>query len=577
MTPIKKHIVFILIIIAATSIVYSGALKSGFIWDDRAFILENPSIRTISPASIIAFFTDRATVSSRELLSKDVWRPLVTLSFAIDHRLWGLDPRFYHIENIKLHIVSAILVYLVVLSLVGNGIAALAAALIFAVHPVQVEAVTYISGRSNVLFLPFFLAAVIFHIQNRRTEASRGIYYNLCLASFFLSLMSKEMAIALPFVLITYDIYFYRRPGIRPYARYYIPFILVAVFYILARLSVLGVVAQRHTWWGGGLITHLFTVVSSLFTYLRLLISPVNLRLEYMFSAPSMMRTQILLITAGLEAILLIIQLFRKDRIASFWFLWFFVTLIPVSNIVPFKAVLAERFLYLPSIGFAALAGLIVSRFFERFRSQRLLVGIFAGAFAAIIVFYGMMTIARNMEWHDEISLYSVEVHRSPENPRFHYNLGFAYVEEAKRTSQKDLAKDYYARAIQEFKRALDINPCFQQAYINLGSVYSDLKLHDLAAHYFRKALAIAEDPIAYTNLGVVYHHKMHYEKALRFYRRAIILKPDYAQAYVQMGNSYFLKGDYARAKKAWIRGAQLGATDPALPEAIKDLTKQGY
>jgi len=576
--PNRDHLVFIFIIAAITLLVYYDSFNNGFVYDDYPFLVENPSVRKLDMKSILADFTEMTSVSSDEKLARDVWRPLMTLSFALDYRLWKLNARFYHIENVFFHIANAILVYIATVLVIGDGFTAFIAAIVFAIHPVQTEAVTWVSGRSNVLFLFFFLSAFLAHVQNRR-RGPRTPYYFLSLIFFSCSLMSKEMAIILPLILILYDIHFFRK-DVRAGIGYYTPFFLVCVSYILTRFSVLGVIAQKGEWWGSGFLDTAFVTLKAVAEYVRLLIVPVNLRVEYMAPSPKAIAgTQALAVFMTLASVALLYAAVRRKKAASFYILWFFVALIPVYNIVPFKAVMAERFLYLPLIGFAALFGILFSKVNTAERMAPPVKYCLVSILVSVMVAYGMISISRNIEWRDEISFYTREAALSASNPRAHYNLGYVYAKKASETagSDKRTAGAYYALAIEEFKKAIALKPDSQSCYFALGNAYNALGWYDLAIKNFRKAAAIREDSYVYNNLGIAYYRKGMYDAALGSFRKALRLDAGHRNASVNLGNAYYMKRDYARAKQAWLRVIRSGRTEAGLAESVKALEKEGY
>ncbi len=192
---IKNNLALILILVAVIILAYYDSFNNSFIWDDHSFIVENQSIRKLDVKNIISYFSDwRATASNTDL-AHDVWRPLVTLSFAIDYKYWKLDSRFYHVENVIFHIVNALLVYTMTVLILGDVWIAFLASLVFSIHPVQTGAVTWISGRSNVLFLLFFLLSFIFHARNRIVPSL--IFFTLSLGLglplFLLAMFSGQL------------------------------------------------------------------------------------------------------------------------------------------------------------------------------------------------------------------------------------------------------------------------------------------------------------------------------------------------------------------------------------------------
>lgn len=573
----KEHLIFILLLASITLLVYSDSFNNGFIWDDHSFIEENPAIKTLNIESIKSFFTNCDTTAASKWLTTDVWRPLTIASFAMDYRFWGLAARFYHVENTIIHIANAVLVYIMVFLILSNGFAAFAASLIFAIHPVQTEAVTWVSGRSNVLFLFFFLSSFIFHI--RRKDAGMITNYGIALIFFALALLSKEMAIVLPLVLILYDMHYSDKKGLKYYIKHYSPFFLIALFYLMARYSVLGKISQKDAWWGGSMGSNFLTMLKALAGYVRLLILPFNLRVGYVVDVSKSLFDPDTLLAAIILSVLAVLYFsFRRKKEFSFFMLWFFVCLIPVYNIVPFKAIMAERFLYLPSIGYAALLGIMFANRRERFGANSAGRAVVTIIFIALAVFYGALTIARNMEWRNELVFCRKEVARSPDNAKFHYNLGLAYVSEAEKDPAcGQTARSYYALAIKEFHEGIRLSPKFVEGYINLANVYNRVGLYDIAIGNFKKSIGIKEDYRAYNNMAVAYYEKGDYERARKNCILALQLEPDHVNAIVNLGNAYFMKREYGKALRAWEYAAKKGEIGADTIANIQDLRKNGY
>lgn len=566
--PNRIHFLFLLILISVIFLVYYDSFNNLFLYDDLPFLTENPAVRNLDLNSAMSYFTDKDTVSSSRDLAKDVWRPFMTLSFAIDYKLWKLDARLYHIENTSLHAINAILVYILVALILGDSLAAFIAALIFAIHPVQTGAVTWVSGRSNMLFLLFFLSALIFHVKNRRSGV-RALYYCLSLILFVFSLFSKEMAIVLPALLILYDMHFYPIASIRKvhggaikyYVKYYLPFFLIAAYYLSARFSALGTFAQQENRWGGDIFTNALMTLKALAGYIRLIVIPVNLRVEYLVDAPrAVFDRDVLAAIFVLALAAALYRILRRDKAASFWMLWFFLSLIPVYNIVPFKAVMAERFLYLPLIGFAAIAGMGLSKLYKDPKASFAMRAGTVAALASLLTFYGALSISRNIEWRDELSFYACEALRSPMNPKAHYNLGFIYARKAKaaeRCDRKEAAL-YYMVAIEEFKNTLLLKPDSQIAYFGLGNAYNSMGKYGLAIKALRKAAALKGNADIYNNLAFAYYRNNMYDEAIASSRNALKIDPRHVNAWTNLGNAYSAKGEDGKAARALAMAAEL-------------------
>ncbi len=570
---VHRDLFFIIIAILITFVVYSDSFNNAFIWDDYCFVVENKAIRSLTPTHMLSYFSDYRTSSSSESLSRDVYRPLVTTSYALDYRLWDLNSNLYHVENTLLHTVNVFLVYLVVKSIVDSSAAALLAALVFGIHPVQTEAVTWISGRSNMLFLLFFLAALLAHISNAR-KATRPTMA-LPLVLFTLGLFAKEMTVTLPAVMLLYDAHFAPKKSVREYIEYYLPFFLVAVSYLAARRLVVGTLAQGE-YWGSNFFENLLTSCKAVAGYVRLLFFPVNLRADYTIEVSrSIAEPDTAIAVGALGAIAVLYGVFMRRRTVSFFILWFFVTLAPVSNIVPFRAILAERLLYLPLIGFAALLAVAATKTPKRARTLA------AVAISALVVFYGAATAARNKDWRSEITLYTKDLPKTPRSPRFHYNLALAYSREYLAGASKEKLKEsrpYYELVKKELEETIRLRPDHRDAYLNLGNIYNELGEYDKAITCFMHVLKMEENPDAYNNLGVVAYDRGRYDEAISYYKKALLLPWERSElGYSNLGNAYFMKKDYVRAKEAWKRVLMRDPENREIGENVKKLGKLGF
>jgi len=212
----------------------------------------------------------------------------------------------------------------------------------------------------------------------------------------------------------------------------------------------------------------------------------------------------------------------KKYPLVSFSIGWFFICLLPVSNIIPIQTFLAERYLYLPSFGFCLLSGYLLYRLYNLPLNQKGYSKVIAVIiFTFIAAFYLKASITRNTHWKDEITLCSVTVKQAPGSGIWHTNLGAAYSRQ-----------DEYQKAIQYYQKAIQINPALAKPHYNLGLSYHDLEEYEKAIQYFNKTIQLRPRfPKVYNNLGTTYIAIGNYEKAIQCYRRAIQLKPDFVDA----------------------------------------------
>ena len=445
----QEHLKAILLILVLGVITYFNAFANRFVWDDRALIIGNELIRDWK--HIPQIFTAELYRTSAP---GSFYRPIQTLSYLFDYSIWQLNPYGYHFTNLLIHIVNGILVYFIILLSLRytnkQYPIALFTALLFIVHPVHVQAVTYISGRADLLACLFLLIAFILFI-NGKTFLSR-IVSSL---SFIFALLSKEVALIFPVVLLAW-INFQRKrdsgkavePGLKPAS--VAPFFAIAFIYVVLRMTVLRfsdkILPQDLSLNFG---TRLLTSFKTLTYYIRLLLSPFGLHAEYMVEpVRSFFTIDFLMSLAGIVVItILLVWAYRTDRILFFWGIFFLITLFPVMNVIPINAQMSEHFLYVPSIGFfMVFTGMIysISRL-KRFHSYQWLPAVIL---TLIIFCCVVITIDRNADWRDEITLFQKTTESSPGSYRAHFNLGVAYYNAG-----------LYNEAIIEFRNALELNP----------------------------------------------------------------------------------------------------------------------
>lgn len=484
----KLDFLAIILLLAVGLAVYSNSLQNQFVWDDLSFIVRNDAIKSIG--NIGSFFTNAATLAKGEI-SRDTYRPLVALSFSLDYFFWKLDPFYYHLENILLHIINSILLYLLMRYIVGNAAGAFLVSLLFLVHPAQTEVVDWISRRGDVFGLFLYLSAFLIHIRLMKKPDNRQLLlYISMIACFAAAILFKETAITLPLILIFYS----RNKSIR----YYAPFIAVAALYAIARLNVVGPIAERG-WWGRGPLDTFLTMTIVLVKYVKILVFPYDLSADYILRLANGFDLRVAASMAILALVIIsAILLRKKERLFTFGVYWFFISLIPVLQIFPIKMLMANRFLYTPSIGFfMCLAGVVATQ--EGLAKK--------GAYlclCALTVSYCFTTVGCNKEWKDELTFFKINSERSQNSPLMHFNLGSAYI-------SKGMADE----AIKEFEKAVSLKAGLYEGHCNLG--YS-------------------------------YLSKGNIDKAVASYKNAIAASPTISEAYFGLGNVYFEKGDYAAA-----------------------------
>lgn len=514
---------------------YLNTWEAPFLFDDRAFITDNPKIMIESPGQL-------GKISA--LLEED--RPVMHLSLALNYYIHRFRLPGYHILNICLHIACGVLVYLFLLQLLvktryhemRSSIATLAA-LLFTAHPIQTQTVTYVIQRGTSLATLFYLLSIVLFIHGR--EKKRVTYYVLSLVAGILALLSKQIAVTLPLVILLYDFYFIRdgdMSRVRSVLPYYLLLLLLPIVLAIAYTQFdlfgwLHIQYQKRPFSPYQRVLTEFRVVCH---YVTLLIFPHPARLNIDHHIPLSLSPWAPPATFFAGAVLAVLVkigwgLARKRPVISFFIFWFLVNLILESSILGLELIFEHR-LYLPSIAFFSLAGLLVFDPASPIKHKVWPVVVI------VLALYGWGTILRNRVWGTELTLWQDAARKSPGKPRVLYNLGHALADQGR-----------YEEALSSYQAAVRHKPDMSAYYNNLGSVYGKLSRHQEAHDTYRQGLRLNPDsPRLYNNLGNAYKNLEQYEEAIAAYNKALTLKPDFYQALANLGVVYYQQGKYDAA-----------------------------
>ncbi|MBU1869784.1 MAG: tetratricopeptide repeat protein [Candidatus Omnitrophica bacterium] len=568
---------FLLIILLGIA-VYYNSLGAKFVWDDFALVRDNSCIKDLS--GLAQLFKKNIWAGIGE--GSCVYRPLQMVSFALDYSLWRLNVFGYHFTNILLHILVALSLYWLISILFRDKALSLFATLLFVVHPIHSEAVTYISGRADPLAALFLLFAFIFYLKH--LELKNSILLIISLVSFALSLFSRENALIFPAVILLYHFSF----KVKMRLAGFLSILALTIAYLILRLAGLGsFLPPEHI--ETTLLERLPGFFVAITNYTRLLILPLNLHMEY---GSGLFRFYDFKVILGfIIFVSLLIYAFKKrnaDKLASFSILWFFITLLPSSNIYPINAYMAEHWLYLPSIGFF----LIVANSLNLLRKKGRLKASIA-ILACLLLAYSFLTIQQNNFWRNPVVFYGRTLKLSPNSVKIYNNLGLAYYESSKpieaiacyekalkidprhASSLNNLGVVYRhmgkrQEAIDLFKRALAINPDSAEAYYNLGAIYYGFGKKEEAAGFYKKAMQINPHYAnACNDLGVIYKDLGDFDKAEVFLKRSLEINPDNIEAYNNLGIVYSLRGMQEEAASLFKEAIKI---DPSNPIAYNNL-----
>lgn len=478
-------------------------------------VLENRNVT--GKTTLYQLFFDKQVMT----FSGEIYRPLRDISYRVDYMIGGKEPFVYHATNILLHVITTLTVYWFLILFSKDGQVPLLAAAIFAVHPLHTESVAWVKGRDDILFALFYLLSFVMYLKYDYITGWKGRFYLLASISLFiLSLFSKELAVTLPLAIALYQMIFNRFKF-----SVLLPYFAISTIYMGLRTYVLEQVAQQEEYWGGSFLTTMLTMTKGIAHYVRLSFLPINQCADYLFPLASAVDTWVMLYLS-IFSICFALLILWGDRHVLWGGVFFFVSLLPVLNIIPIKIIIAERFLYLPLLGFSIVFATGLCAVFPPGKRFWVISG-------ALICFFALLTFQRNHVWSDEYSLWSDTIRKSPSNPRAHYGLGTAYASQGKMDE-----------AIREYKESIRLAPYYPYAFYGLGLVYDRKGMTKEAIALYRNALR--SDPThrdARYNLALLYNEKGMPEEAIKEYNEILKYDPNDFDALNALGLAYFQKG----------------------------------
>ncbi len=546
----------LLLVACVACLVYANTLSNGLVFDDVYLIKGQRAIR--NPWNF------RAILGGRyfgEIQNADpLYRPLTIWTLALNYAanrglgLPGEHPFGFHLANILLHalVVCALCRFLPEIGVPKE--AGLAAALLFAVHPIHTEAVAAVVNRSEMLAAFFGLAFLTLHARRRWTAA-------ICC---FLALWSKESAIAFLPLAIWADVCLGKKEWPR---RHYVTYALATAAWLWARNTVVGgrsllVPRPDNPLVDAPLVERLLTAGRVQLDYLRLQVWPVGLSSDYSYnqipvvssgSDPRFLAFAVL-VAAGLSASW---ALRKKHPIVAFSVVGYAVLFSPTSNFLfPIGTIMGERLAYAPSLLFCLLVGYVAWEWYcKKGRTVAVLLGV-------VLVFYGWMSFSRNRTWADEGVFNYTQARTAPNSAKAQYGAGRQYL----------IARDFN-RAITHLRRSLEISPERPSAWNALGSAYIEKGDLHSAVEVFQEAIGhYGNRPGLHFNLGRARQLLEEYPLAAASFRTAIGLDRTFTRAYINLGGVYFQMDRLPLAEEIWKQGLGLDPDNRSLQENLRAL-----
>ncbi|PIS21402.1 hypothetical protein COT51_03000 [candidate division WWE3 bacterium CG08_land_8_20_14_0_20_41_15] len=517
-------------------LVYANSLNGAFLSDDIAGISENPYLGTIKYVAL-----DKMTILRQTI-------------FAVTFALFGKTPALFHIINIFFHFGVCSFIYLILEKLTSRR-AGIFASLLFAVHPLLTESVSWISGGVYVQYSFFVLLA--FYLFLLFEKSKNKWFFLSSIISFVAALFSSEKAIVFPVILLSYLLY---QKTLKKYYLKLIPFFGISFTWGIILLGKIGNrlnVIQESNFRDSPALNPLKHGPISIFNYLKLFIFPKDL---------SFYHTE-MNFTSGQYALFAFVTIvffasiayfFFKRKEIFFWLSFFILSISPTMLPISFAWVVAERYVYLGIVSLSALTGII----FAQLDARNKIKWASRGVFATIIIIFAVRTVVRNIDWHNMDNLWIATAKTAPSSFVNHNNLGDMYARHGN-----------YEMAITEFQKAVELNPVYASAYHNIGNVYVQMSKTEEAIESYQKAIEIAPGLWqSNQNLAVLFYQEGKYQEAVDCLVKAISANPQNSLLFSNLGITYQQLGNKEEAAKAYEEALRLNPSNTQAQQGLQTL-----
>ena len=511
----------IVIVCVAVVVAHWPALSAkAMMFDDEQYLTMNPLVQNPSWSSAQRFLTEVLEPSTVE----GYYQPLTMISLMVDYALGGRDDNLmpFHRTSLALHAANTALVIVLLYLLFGQAPIAAAVGLLFGLHPITVEPITWLAERKTLLAMFFALWSLIFYLRFVRNNNHR--LYIVCLLMYLLALMSKPTSIMLPVLMLVLDYWPLGRWNKKAIEEKMPLFVLGGIFAVITFVSQsrTAIAAMPGIQSLNGI---LLTLCHNIIFYLYKIVWPANLSSYYPYPQPlGLSKPMVLAGVVGtcILAHLLVTSLRRTRGVLGGW-LFFFVAILPTMGVIRFGIVIAaDRFVYLPSIGLLMIVALLLGWFCRatgrmttlRRTTAIIVVVMLAGAEAVV-------TRRHLAHWRDTVGLYEYMLTLQPDAPPLHTGLGLALGKEGR-----------VDEAMSHYHRALQVKPDYVRAHNNLGNMLlAEGKLDEAISHYRQALQARPGHPEANNNLASALAKQGKFEEAISHYKDALKTEPGYITA----------------------------------------------
>lgn len=572
---LDKPLYIYLLLFISCLLVYFNSFQNELIynWDDAGYILKNPYIDSLSWQNIKDIFSNFYFSN---------YQPLTLIVYAVIFKFVGTKVFLYHFVQFIFHVLNTFLVYKFISLLQNKKWISIGVALLFAVHPMHVESVAWISEMKDVLYTFFFLLALITYHYYVNKPDKKTKWYLWIIFLFILSLLSKPSAVIFSVVLLAMDLYYERLWRWRTWIEK-IPFFLLSLgFGIITILAQEGAIQELGPVLKG--YERALIVIYSYILYLWKFFLPINLSAAYPYPIKDggVLPTEYFIIPIAFIALCVIVYLLRKNKKFIWGILFFTINLLMVIQIIPVGGMIAsERYTYIPYIGLSFSALTLMEKYIKNIKLNYVILGI-------IVVIFTFLAHQRTYYWRNGDVLFSDVLNKYPRYAYGYNNRGFLYWDHYAIDIYKDnpqIKEKYVEKALQDFTKAINLDYTYAEPFLNRGILYYNTGRPDQALADFNRFLELKpdnpdgllnrantlstlgrfkeaipdynkyltiknDDPKAYMWRGIAYFNIQNYDSAIIDFNKSIEIDPDYYEPYYWLGVIYYNQKDYSNALK---------------------------
>lgn len=533
-------------------------------WDDQVNVYENENVVNFDVKGI---FTDHVIGN---------YNPLSNFTLAVEYLIVKERPGLYHFNNVLLHVICSLLVYLLLKRLGMSFFASFLAALLFGIHPMRVESVAWITERKDVLFGMFYLLSILLYISYYKTK--KAVYFILSLFVFVLSLLSKIQAVALPFSLLLIDYWFERKLTFKSVLE-------KAPFFLLSLITgLIGIYFLREE--GSLEVGNIMPVFQRLFigsysfvVYIIKSVVPFQTSAIYTFPAELSIVHYFSMLPA-LAVIVVAVVYLKTKRFITFGILFFTLNIIFVLQVVGAgQGFIADRFTYMPYFGLFLIYAVLFEKLIEKFQKQRVLLN---SVLVIYLLLISIQTINQIKIWQNSETLWTDVIKKQPNNALAYNNMAYYYSQQnqpekalvnynvaielqpQKAQAYNNRGKIYFDRsefekALNDYNSSLSLEPEYSDALANRGAVYGATKQYEKAIEDLTKAMKIdATNSNVISNRAYVFYQMKEFEKAISDCKLYLQLKPNDAEVINLTGLCHANLNDYESAINEYNKAIQI-------------------